>query len=141
MATCVSTHPFCSVHFRDVIEWYYTEELPAPEVPALAASKATGNPQPPPRQQPKPSVAKPKTAPIMMGVTKEQESQLDFPIMQTDITKKNGSLKCKAVDCMKNRQAGAGCFCRVHYNKFLISTGRCAARACINLYHLTKSPD
>ena len=61
-----------------------------------------------------------------MGVTKEQESQIDFPIMHTDITKKNGSLKCKAVDCMKNRQAGAGCFCRVHYNKFLISTGGCA---------------
>ena len=61
-----------------------------------------------------------------MGVNQEQESQLDFPIMRTDVTKKNGSLKCKAVDCMKNRQAGAGCFCRVHYNKFLISTGRCS---------------
>ncbi|KAL9189816.1 hypothetical protein ACHAXT_009491 [Thalassiosira profunda] len=61
------------------------------------------------------------------------EAMLDFEILpagSSQLRKSNGATKCRAVDCPKNCQGASAGFCRVHHNRYLMSTGQCGHWDC-----------
>ena len=54
----------------------------------------------------------------------------DFEISNVIRRKENGALLCKAVGCLKIAQTKDDGFCRTHYNRFQISTGRIESWQC-----------
>jgi hypothetical protein len=60
----------------------------------------------------------------------QPDFQPDFKVSNVIRRKENGALMCKAVGCPKIAQTKDDGFCRNHYNRYMISTGRCESWNC-----------